>query len=64
MPHIQRDVVLKRGCCIGMGSIVMPGVTVGEGAMVGAGSVVAKDIPDWSIAVGNPAKVVKQLSPQ
>lgn len=64
MPHIQRDVVLKRGCCIGMGSIVMPGVTVGEGAMVGAGSVIAKDIPDWSIAVGNPAKVVKQLSPQ
>ena len=44
-----------------MGSIIMPGVTVGEGAVVGAGSVVVKDVPAWSIATGNPAKVVKQI---
>lgn len=37
----------------------MPGVTVGEGAIVGAYSLVTKDIPAWTIAVGRPAKVVK-----
>ena len=42
-----------------MGSIVLPGVTIGEGCVVGAGSVVAKDLPDFAIAVGNPAKVIR-----
>ncbi|UJH91318.1 hypothetical protein LZ575_00495 [Antarcticibacterium sp. 1MA-6-2] len=40
----------------------MPGVTIGEGAIIGAGSLVIKDIPAWTIAVGNPAKVVKELT--
>lgn len=61
LPHFCKPVTLKKGCCIGMGSIIMPGVTVGEGAMVGAGSVVARDIPAWTIATGNPAKVVKEI---
>lgn len=61
LPHIHKEVVLKKGCCIGMGSIIMPGVTIGEGAMVGAGSIVTKDIPAWSIAAGNPAIVIKNL---
>ncbi len=61
MPYSFGKIVLKKGCHIGMGTILMPGVTVGEGAIVGAGSVVTKDIPDWSIAVGNPAKVIKQI---
>lgn len=43
---------------IGGGSIILQGVTIGEGAVVGAGSVVTRDVPPWSIAVGNPAKVV------
>ena len=64
LPYIHKEVVLKKGCTIGMGSVIMPGVTIGEGSIIGVGSVVVKDIPDWSIAVGNPAKVVKQLSPQ
>ena len=59
--HIHKEVVLKKGCCIGMGSIIMPGVTIGEGAMIGAGSVVAKDVPAWTIVTGNPAKVVKVI---
>lgn len=46
---------------IGMGSIIMPGVTIGEGAIIGAGSVVTKDIPPYTVAVGCPAKVVKEL---
>ncbi|DAB40605.1 MAG TPA: acetyltransferase [Sulfurovum sp. UBA12169] len=39
--------------------IILPGVTIGKGAVVGAGAVVSKDIPDYAVAVGNPAKVVK-----
>jgi len=52
---------LCKGCQIGMESMIMPGVTVGEGAIVGAGSLVSKDIPAWTIAVGRPAKVVKEI---
>lgn len=55
------DIHLKRGCVIGMRSTVMPGVTVGEGAIVGVGSLVTKDVPPYSLAVGNPAKVIKQF---
>lgn len=45
---------------IGINAIIMPGVTIGDEVAVGAGSVVTKDIPSNSIAVGNPAKVIKQ----
>lgn len=62
LPHERKEVILKKGCCIGMSSIIMPGVTIGEGAMIGAGSVVTKDIPAWTIATGNPAKVIKEIS--
>jgi galactoside O-acetyltransferase len=47
---------------IGFGSIVLPGVTIGEGAVVGAGSVVTRDVPPWSVAVGNPARVIRELA--
>src|SRR5574344_2064103 len=46
------EIILKKGCLIGMESFVMPGVTVGEGAIVGAGSLVNFDIPAWTIAAG------------
>ena len=52
---------LCKGCSTGTGTIILPGVTIGEGAIVGAGSLVTKDIPAWTIAVGRPAKVVKEL---
>lgn len=55
---------LCKGCQIGMESMIMPGVTVGEGAIVGAGSIVTKDIPAWTIATGRPAKVVKEIPPR
>jgi chloramphenicol O-acetyltransferase type B len=44
-----------------MRSIIMPGVTIGEGAVVGAGSVVTKDVPPYSVVAGNPAKVIKYI---
>lgn len=61
LSYIYKPVVLKKGCQIGMGSILMPGVTVGEGTIIGAHSVVTKDIPAWTVAVGNPCKVVKEI---
>ena len=59
--YIIKPIVLKKGCLVGMESMVLPGVTIGEGAIVGAGSLVTKDIPAWTIAAGNPAKVIKQI---
>lgn len=48
-------------CWIGGGAIICPGVTIGKGCIIGAGSVVTRDIPDYSMAAGNPAKVIKKL---
>jgi sugar O-acyltransferase (sialic acid O-acetyltransferase NeuD family) len=48
---------------IGTGAIILPNVKIGNNVIIGAGSVVTKDIPDNSLAVGVPAKVVKQLEP-
>jgi acetyltransferase-like isoleucine patch superfamily enzyme len=45
---------------LGAYTIVLPGVTIGEGAVIGAHSIVNRDIPDWSIAAGCPAKVIGQ----
>lgn len=50
---------IKDGAHIGIGSIIMPGVTIGEGAVIGAGSVVTRDIPPCCVAAGVPAKVIK-----
>jgi acetyltransferase-like isoleucine patch superfamily enzyme len=50
---------IGRNSWIGMGSVVLPGVRIGEGCVVGAGSVVTRDLEDFTIAVGNPAKVIK-----
>ncbi len=54
-----KKVVIEDDCDIGVGAIILPGVTIGEGAIIGAGSIVTKDIPPYSIAVGNPARVIK-----
>jgi acetyltransferase-like isoleucine patch superfamily enzyme len=57
----SQQVTLCKGCWIGAGCIILPGVTIGENAVVGAGSVVAGDIPARVVAVGNPARPVRQL---
>ena len=53
-------VIIKKNAWLGEGVAVMPGVTIGENSVIGANAVVTKDIPDNSIAVGIPAKVIKQ----
>ena len=65
-PENRRDLIPKRviigkNVWIGSGSIILPGVSIGDNAIIGAGSVVTKDIPKNSIAVGNPAKVIKNI---
>ncbi len=48
---------------IGGGVTVLPGVTIGDGCVIGAGSVVVHDIPPFSLAVGNPCRVIRSLKP-
>ena len=49
--------VVKPGASIGANATILPGVTIGAGAMIGAGSVVTRDVPDFAIVVGNPARI-------
>jgi len=58
----SEDIVIEEGVWIGANSIILPGVTIGKNSVVGAGSIVTKSIPSFSIAVGNPAKVIKKLN--
>ena len=60
-PQKPRPVLIKKGACVGIGSLVTPGVTIGQGSVIGAGSVVVKDIPDWCLASGSPCKVMRYL---
>lgn len=60
----EKDILIKEGAWIGSGAIVLGGVTIGKHAVIGAGSIVTKDIPDFAIAVGNPAKVKKFIIKQ
>lgn len=53
---------IGNGCWLGGGVIVLPGVTIGNGCVIGAGSVVTKDIPDNSLAVGNPCRVIREIN--
>ncbi len=62
LPFIYKDVYLNTGCQIGINSTILPGVTIGEGAIIGSCSLVTKDIPAWSIAVGSPAKVIRTIT--
>jgi acetyltransferase-like isoleucine patch superfamily enzyme len=54
-----KEVVIEDNVWLGYNVTVLPGVTIGKGSVIGAGSVVTSDIPPYSIAVGNPAKVIK-----
>lgn len=58
-PLTAAPVHIKSGCWLGEKVTVMPGVTIGKKCIIGANSVVTHDIPDYSIAVGSPAKVIK-----
>lgn len=59
--YITAAVKIGKNCWLGEGVIVMPGVTIGDGCVIGAHSVVNKDIPPASIAVGSPARTIKRF---
>lgn len=53
---------IGKNCWIGAGAVIVPGVTIGDNTVIGAGSVVTKDIPPNVVAVGNPCKVLREIS--
>jgi len=61
-PFHCESMVLGAGSSIGAGAILLPGVSVGEGAMVGAGAVVTRDVPAFTVVIGNPARVVRMVA--
>lgn len=52
---------LKSGCWIGINSVILPGVTIGKNSVVAANSVVNKDVPDFTVVGGCPAKIIKKI---
>lgn len=56
-----QGVTIGDDCWIGGNTTIMPGVEIGKGCTIGAGSVVTKSIPDFSVAIGSPARVVKTV---
>ena len=54
--------VIRKWAKIGANATILPGVVIGENALVGAGSVVVHDVPDGAVVVGNPARIIKNIS--
>lgn len=61
-PLLGAPVCIKEGAWIGERVCILPGVTIGKKAIIGSGSIVTKNIPDYAIAAGNPARVLKQYN--
>ena len=57
-----RGITLRKGCSIGANTTLLAGIEVGENAMIGAGSVVTRDIPDNTLAAGNPYRVIRKIT--
>ena len=55
-------VTIRNNACVGIGAIILPGVTSGRNAVVAAGAVVTKDVPDNAVVAGNPAKLIKMIT--
>ncbi len=60
-PVVMEGYTIKRGTRIGIGVLVLPDVVVGEECLIGVGSLITKDIPDFSVAFGRPARVVRTV---
>lgn len=54
-------IIINEHASIGANATLLPGITIGKSAMIGAGSVVTKDVPDYAIVVGNPAKIIRYI---
>ena len=58
-PLLFEPVIVGDDADLGVGAIVLPGVTIGQGAQVGAGAVVTRDVPSFAVVAGNPAKLLR-----
>ncbi|PJK34029.1 dTDP-6-deoxy-3,4-keto-hexulose isomerase [Pseudomonas sp. S10E 269] len=60
-PERFEGITVRQGASIGANATILPGVVIGRYAMVGAGAVVTKDVPEYAVVVGNPAKVIRYM---
>ncbi len=60
-PEAAKPKTIGKDCWLGGGSIILPGITVGDGSTIGAGAVVTKDVERRCVVVGNPARVMKRI---
>lgn len=60
-PKFSKPTIIEENSFIGTGSIILPGVIIGKNSLVGAGSIVNRDVPDFSVVAGNPAKIIRKL---
>jgi maltose O-acetyltransferase len=63
LPDVVAPVTIGPSAFVGLGVIIMPGVTVGRGAVLVSGAVVFGNVPDFAVASGNPARVIRTLTP-
>lgn len=60
--QFNMPVHIGRNCWIGAGVVIVPGINIGDNTVIGAGSIVTKDIPANSVAVGNPCRVIREIN--
>ncbi|TDZ55061.1 putative maltose O-acetyltransferase [Colletotrichum trifolii] len=61
-PQLGKPITIEPDCWIGGNVVILPGVTIGQGTTIGAGSVVTKNMPPFTIAIGNPANIIRGLA--
>jgi acetyltransferase-like isoleucine patch superfamily enzyme len=60
-PEMGKPIHVGSDCWIGGNAIILPGVIIGQGSTVGAGSVVTKNVPDFTVVAGNPARIIRKI---
>lgn len=60
--YVRDEIIIGKFVWIGANVVILKGVNIGDGAVIGAGSIVTKDVPEKSVAVGNPARVIRKLN--
>jgi acetyltransferase-like isoleucine patch superfamily enzyme len=58
----EKEIIIEDDVWIGFNAIIMKGVRIGKGSVIGAGTIITKDIPEFSIVVGNPARIISQTT--
>ena len=60
-PKITDSIIIRSGCWIGAGAIILPGVEIGKNAVIGAGTIVTRSVPAKVVVAGNPGKIIKSI---